>query len=95
MTYDILNSILKKDRLYKLILKTDVHLDKYAALKDTFKQYKETLRRSNKEAKQLYYHSCITCCIKIMSEKRSLLQKKHYEGKRNMNCLRNLYGIIM
>ena len=57
MTYGILNSINKTDRLsYKLLLKTDVNSDKYAALKATFKQYKETLRRSIKEAKKLYYH---------------------------------------
>ena len=56
MTYGILNSIRKKDRLYKLLLKTDVNSDKYAALKTTFKQYKETHRRSIKEAKKLYYH---------------------------------------
>ena len=35
MTYGILNSINKKDRLYKLHLKTDVNSDKYAALKAT------------------------------------------------------------
>ena len=48
MTYCILNSINKKDRLYKLLLKTDVNSDKYAALKATFKQYRETLRSSIK-----------------------------------------------
>ena len=56
MTYGILTSINMKDRLYKLLLKTDVNSDKYAALKATFKQYNETLRRSIKEAKKLYYH---------------------------------------
>ena len=56
MTYGILNSINKKDKLYKLLLKTDVNSDKYTALKATFKQYKETLRRSIKEAKKIYYH---------------------------------------
>ena len=56
MTYGILNSINKKNRLYKLLLKTDVNSDKYAALKATFKQYRETLRSSIKEAKRLYYH---------------------------------------
>ena len=56
MTYGILNSINKKYRLYKLLLKTDVNSDKYAALKATFKQYRETLRSSIKEAKRLYYH---------------------------------------
>ena len=43
MTYGILNYINKKDRLYKLLLKTDVNSDKYAALKATFKQYREIL----------------------------------------------------
>ena len=56
MTYGILNSINKKDRLYKLLLKPDVNSEKYAALKATFKQYRETLRSSIKEAKRLYYH---------------------------------------
>ena len=56
MTYGTLNSINKKDRLYKLLLKTDVNSEKYAALKATFKQYRETLRRSIKEAKRLYHH---------------------------------------
>ena len=37
MTYGVLNSISKNDRLYKLFLKTDVNSDKYAALKATFK----------------------------------------------------------
>ena len=56
MTYGILNSVNKKDRLYKLLLKTDLNSDKYASLKATFKQYRETLRSSIKEAKRLYYH---------------------------------------
>ena len=56
MTYGILNFINKKNRLYELLLKTDVNSDKYAALKATFKQYRETLRSSIKEAKRLYYH---------------------------------------
>ena len=41
MTYGILNSINKKDRLYKLLLKTDVISDKYAVLRATFKQNSE------------------------------------------------------
>ena len=56
MTYGILNSINKQDRLYKLLLKTDVNSGMYAALKVTFKQCRETLRRSIKEVKKLYYH---------------------------------------
>ena len=45
-TYGILNSVNKKD----------VNSEIYAALKATFKQYRETLRSSIKEAKRLYYH---------------------------------------
>ena len=37
---------------YKLLLKNDVN----AALKATFKQYRETHRSSIKEAKRLYYY---------------------------------------
>ena len=65
MTYGILNSMNKKDRLYKLLLKTDVNSDKYAALKATFKQYRENPRRSIKEAKN-YTITERFCCIKIM-----------------------------
>ena len=43
--YGILNSINKKNRLHKLLLKTNVNSDRYAALKATFKQYRETLLR--------------------------------------------------
>ena len=62
MPYGILNSINKKDRLYELLLKTVVNSDKYLVLKATFKQYRETLRRTSssssiKEAKKIYYHT--------------------------------------
>ena len=40
----------------KTVRVTDVNSEKYAALKATFKQYRETLRSSIKEAKRLYYH---------------------------------------
>ena len=53
MTYGILNSINKKDRLYKLLFKTDINSDNYAALKATFKQYRETLRRSIKRSQKV------------------------------------------
>ena len=72
MTYGILNFINKKDRLYKLILKTVVNSDKYAALKATFKQYRETLRRSIKEPKK-YTITERFSCIKIMLKKHGLL----------------------
>ena len=72
MTYGVLNAINKKDRLYKLLLKIDVNSDICAALKATFKQYKETLRRRIKEAKK-YTITERFCCIKIMQEKHGLL----------------------
>ena len=55
----------KKDRLYKLLPKTDVSSDKYVALKATFKQYRETLRSSIKKPKD-YTIIEPFCCIKIM-----------------------------
>ena len=36
MTYDILNSINKKDRLYEPLLKTDVISDRYVVLKAVY-----------------------------------------------------------
>ena len=65
MTYGILLYINKKDRLYKLLLKTDVNSEKYAALKATFKQYREALRSSLKKPKG-YTIIELFCCIKIM-----------------------------
>ena len=56
MTYGILNSINKKDKLYKLLLKSDVNSNSHADLKARFKRYRETLRSIIKEAKRLYYH---------------------------------------
>ena len=53
MTTGILNSINTKDRMYKLLLKTDTLTERYMALKARFKTYKETLRRSIKEAKNV------------------------------------------
>ena len=56
MTYSILNSINKKDKLYRLLLKSDVNSNSHADLKARFKRYKETLRSIIKEAKRQYYH---------------------------------------
>ena len=72
MTYGILNSNNKKDRLYKLLLKTDVNSDKYAALKATFKLYKKLSDVALKKPKN-YTITERFCCIKIMSEKHGLL----------------------
>ena len=55
MTTGILNSINTKDRMYKLLLKTDTLTDRYMTLKTRFKTYRETLRRSINEAKKMYY----------------------------------------
>ena len=56
MTYGILKSINKKDKLYKLLLKSDVNSNSHADLKARFKRYRKTLRSIFKEAKRLYYH---------------------------------------
>ena len=55
MITGILNSINTKDRMYKLLLKTDSLTDRYMTLKARFKTYRETLRRSINEAKKMYY----------------------------------------
>ena len=95
MTYGILNSINNKNRLYELLLKTDVNSDKYAALKATFKQYRETLRSSIKEAKRLYYHRTFlfyqnnirkTCAV----IKETLQRKKKHEMPHEFVCNNNV-----
>ena len=53
MTTGILHSINTKDRMYKLLLKTDTLIERYKTLKAIFKTYRETLRRSIKEAKNV------------------------------------------
>ena len=94
MTYGILNSINKKDRLYKLLLKTDVNSEKYAALKATFKQYRETLRSSIKEAKRLYYHRTFLLYQNNVRKTWSVI-KETLQRKKNMRYPMNLFGIIV
>ena len=65
MTYGILNYINKKDRLYKLLLKTDVNSDKYADLKATFKQYRETLLAYHNVVSHRG-HNCISSALTIL-----------------------------
>ena len=56
MTYGILKSINTKDKLYKKIVKADMHDDiHYSALKAEFSENKKIVRRSINEAKHLYY----------------------------------------
>ena len=57
MATGILNSINTKDRMYKLLLKTNPLTDRYMTLKARFKTYKETLRRNINEAKKMYYQN--------------------------------------
>ena len=65
MTYGILNSINKKNRLYKLLLKTDVNSDKYAALK---LHLNITEKLSEVALKKPKGYTIIEpfCCIKII-----------------------------
>lgn len=56
MTNGILESINTKDKLYKILVQTDSHNEAlFARLKNEFKIYRATLRRSIREAKRLYY----------------------------------------
>ena len=55
MTNGLLKSINNKDRLYKKLIRTDMDDLQYVTLKNEFTVFKNTLRRSINEAKQLYY----------------------------------------
>ena len=56
MTYALLKSINTKKRPYKEWIKTDVNnVEIYSRLNEEFKSYYNTLRRSIREAKRLYY----------------------------------------
>ena len=65
MTYGILNSNNIKDRLYKLLITTDVNSDKYAAIK---LHLNNTEKRSEVALKKPKGYTIIElfCCIKIM-----------------------------
>ena len=52
----LLKSINIKKKLYKKRIKTEVNnVELYSRLKEEFKSYYNTLRRSIREAKRLYY----------------------------------------
>ena len=55
MTTGILNSLNTKDRMYKLLLKTDTLTERNMTRKAIFKTYRKTFQRSIKEAKKMYY----------------------------------------
>ena len=56
MTSALLRSINTKKQLYKEWIKTDVNnVELYSRLKEEFKSYYNTLRRSIRDAKRLYY----------------------------------------
>ena len=56
MTSALLRSINTKKQLYKEWIKTDVNnVELYSRLKEKFKSYHNTLRRSIRDAKRLYY----------------------------------------
>ena len=56
MASALLKSINTKNQLYKEWIKTGVnYLNLFSRRKDEFKSYYNTLRRSIKEAKRLYY----------------------------------------
>ena len=56
MTSALLKSMYIKKQLYKEYIKTDVNnVELYSRLKEEFKSYYNTLRRSIRETKRLYY----------------------------------------
>ena len=94
MTYGILNSINKKDKLYKLLLKSDVNSNSHADLKARFKRYRETLRSIIKEAKRLYYHRTFLLYQNNVRKTWSVI-KETLQRKKTTKCPVNLFGIIV
>ena len=94
MTYGILNSINKKDKLYKLLLKSDVNSNSHADLKARFKRYRETLRSIIKEAKRLYYHRTFLLYQNNVRKTWSVI-KETLQRKKNTKCPVNLFRIIV
>ena len=94
MTYGILNSINKKDKLYKMLLKSDVNSNSHADLKARFKQYRETLRSIIKEAKRLYYHRTFLLYENNVRKTWSVT-KETLQRKKGTKCPVNLFGITV
>ena len=94
MTYCILNSINKKDKLYKLLLKSDVNSNSHADLKARFKRYRETLRSIIKEAKRLYYHRTFLLYQNNVRKTWSVI-KETLQRKKGTKCPVNLFGITV
>ena len=56
MTNAILKSINSKEKLYRKMIQTDIQNEViYNALKEEYRTYRATLRRSIREAKRMYY----------------------------------------
>ena len=92
--YIIIIIINKKDKLYKLLLKSDVNSNSHADLKARFKRYRETLRSIIKEAKRLYYHRTFLLYQNNVRKTWSVI-KETLQRKKNTKCPVNLFGIIV
>ena len=55
ITFGILRSVNKKNQLYRTLKQTKMNLEIYEARKQRFNQYKNTLRKTIKEAKKKYF----------------------------------------
>ena len=55
ITFGILRSVNKKNQLYRTLKQTKINLEIYETRKQRFNQYKNTLRKTIKEAKKKYF----------------------------------------
>ena len=94
ITYGILNFINEKDKLYKLLLKSDINSNSHADLKARFKRYRETLRSIIKEAKRLYYHRTFLLYQNNARKTWSVI-KETLQRKKDTKCLVNLFRITV
>ena len=63
MTSALFKSMNTKNKVYKEWIKTDVNnVELYSRLKEKFKSYYNTLRRSIREVKRLYYARTFAIC---------------------------------
>jgi len=74
LTNGILNSINTKNRLYKVFIQADIGNGiMYNVLKDKYKCYRATLRKSIREAKRLYYMRIFQMCRNDMKKTWSII----------------------
>ena len=68
ITFGILRSVNKKNQLYRTLKQTKMNLEIYEIRKQRFNQYKNTLRKTIKEAKKKHFQTSLAD-MKVMAKK--------------------------